>query len=186
MHRVIQSGELPPSPGGTVTFEGEPYGSGVSFFHVNNEPGKGPDLHKHPYSETWIVRSGRVRIIADGEEIEAGPGDIVVVSPETPHRFKNIGSGPLEIICIHASSRIIQEWVVEPAQESDLPHEIGRPARRALVGAGYVELKQLVEVSEADLIKLHGVGPKAIDRLRRALAANGLSFAGERQADNQL
>jgi hypothetical protein len=41
MYRVIRSGELQPSPGGTITFEGEPYGSGVSCFLVNNEPGAG-------------------------------------------------------------------------------------------------------------------------------------------------
>ena len=83
MHNVIRSGELPPSPGGTVTFEGEPYGSGVSFFLVNNEPGNGPDLHRHPYSETWIIRSGQGLFTADGQDIEAGPGDILVVGPET-------------------------------------------------------------------------------------------------------
>ena len=38
MHSVIRAGELPPSLGGTVTFEGESHGSGVSFFLVNNEP----------------------------------------------------------------------------------------------------------------------------------------------------
>ena len=113
MYTVIRSGEIPASPGGTVKFEGEPYGSDVSFFLVNNEPGAGPDLHRHPYTETWIVRAGRARITADGEEIEAGPGDILVVSAETPHKFKNIGAGRLDIICIHASPRIIQEWVEE-------------------------------------------------------------------------
>ena len=113
MHNVIRSGELPPSPGGTVTFEGKPYGSAVSFFLVNNEPGAGPDLHRHPYSETWIVRSGKARITADGEDLEAGPGDIVVVSPETPHKFKNIGTERLDIVCIHASPRIIQEDLEE-------------------------------------------------------------------------
>ena len=41
MYSVIRSGELQPSPGGAVTFEGDPYGSGVSLFLVNNEPGKG-------------------------------------------------------------------------------------------------------------------------------------------------
>jgi mannose-6-phosphate isomerase-like protein (cupin superfamily) len=111
MHRVIRSGELQPSPGGTVTFEGDGYGSGVSFFLVNCEPGVGPDLHRHPYSETWIVRSGRARITADDEDIEAGPGDIVVVGSETPHKFKNIGTGRLDIICIHSSPRIIQEFL---------------------------------------------------------------------------
>jgi mannose-6-phosphate isomerase-like protein (cupin superfamily) len=110
---VIPTGELQPSPGGTITFEGESYGSGVSFFLVNNEPGKGPDLHKHPYSETWIVRSGKARITADGVDIEAGPGDMMVVSAGTPHKFKNIGNGRLEIICIHASPRIIQDELEE-------------------------------------------------------------------------
>lgn len=98
MHKVIRAGELPPSPGGTVTFEGESYGSAVSFFLVNNQPGAGPDLHKHPYSETWIVRKGKARLTADGVDIEAGPGDIVVVTSETPHQFKNIGTERLDII----------------------------------------------------------------------------------------
>ena len=108
MYRVIRSGEIQPSPSGTVRFEGEPYGSGVSFFLVNNEPGMGPDLHKHPYSETWIVRSGKARFTADDQEIEASPGDIVVVTSETPHKFKNIGTDRLDIICIHASPKMIQ------------------------------------------------------------------------------
>jgi mannose-6-phosphate isomerase-like protein (cupin superfamily) len=108
MHRIIRSGELPPSRGGTVTFEGEPFGSEVSFFLVNNEPGKGPDLHKHPYSETWIIRSGTGRFTADGEELDARPGDIVVVGAETPHKFKNVGTERLDVVCIHASARMIQ------------------------------------------------------------------------------
>ena len=109
MYNVIRSGELRPSAGGTVTFEGYEHGAGVSFFLVNNVPGVGPDLHRHPYSETWIVRSGRARFTADDEEIEVGPGDIVVVGSETPHKFKNVGSEPLDIVCIHASPRMIQE-----------------------------------------------------------------------------
>ena len=56
-----------------MTFEGEPHGSDISVFLVNNLPGEGPDLHKHPYSETWIVRSGAARMTADGNDIEAGP-----------------------------------------------------------------------------------------------------------------
>ena len=109
MHKVIRSGELKPSPGGTVTFEGEPYGSSVSFFLVNNQPGAGPDLHRHPYPETWIVRAGKARFTAGDAEVDVGPGDIAVVDSGTPHRFKNIGTERLDIICIHPSPRIIQE-----------------------------------------------------------------------------
>ena len=109
MYTAIRAEELQPSPGGTITFEGEPFGSAVSFFHVNNQPGEGPDLHRHPYAETWILRSGKARFTADGDELEAGPGDIMVVGANTPHKFKNAGDERLEIICIHASPRIIQE-----------------------------------------------------------------------------
>ena len=108
MHRIIRDGEIPPSPGGTVTFEGEPYGSGVSMFLVHSEPGAGPALHDHPYSETWVVRSGTALFTADGVETEAGPGDIVVVGAHTPHKFKNAGEGRLDIVCIHASPRFVQ------------------------------------------------------------------------------
>ncbi len=108
MYKLIRSGEIPPSAGGTVTFEGREHGSGVSFFLVNNVPGAGPDLHVHPYAETWIMRNGKAVFTADGEDIEAGPGDIVVVGPDTPHKFKNAGDDRLDVICIHASPTFIQ------------------------------------------------------------------------------
>ena len=98
-----------------MRFEGEGHGSEVSFFLVNNQPGDGPDLHRHPYSETWIVRSGKARFTADGQDLEAGPGDILVVGAETPHKFKNIGDGRLDIVCIHASPVMIQEELEETA-----------------------------------------------------------------------
>ncbi len=58
----------------------------------------------------------------------------------------------------------------------NVPPGIGQPATRALLGAGYTSLEQLVNVKESDLISLHGVGPKAIRILRDALEARGLSF----------
>src|SRR5262249_20261154 len=69
MHEVLRASEQERSPGGTLTFEGEEHGSGVSFFLVNSEPGAGPDLHTHPYSETWIVRSGEVAFTAAEQEL---------------------------------------------------------------------------------------------------------------------
>jgi DNA-directed RNA polymerase alpha subunit len=62
--------------------------------------------------------------------------------------------------------------------ESDLPIRLGKPAQRALAAAGYVRLDQLTQVSEAELLQLHGMGPKALEQIRSALAAKGLSFAG--------
>lgn len=56
---------------------------------------------------------------------------------------------------------------------------IGNPARRALEHAGYTSPEQLPALSEKELLKLHGVGPKALGVLRAALAERGLSFRGE-------
>lgn len=61
--------------------------------------------------------------------------------------------------------------------ESDLPRSIGAPAQRALAAAGYTQLAQLTSVGAAELLGLHGVGPKAIQLLRAALVAQGLAFA---------
>jgi uncharacterized protein YdhG (YjbR/CyaY superfamily) len=68
-------------------------------------------------------------------------------------------------------------------QESDLP-KTGQPALRALTGAGIQRLEQLTKFSEKEIMKLHGMGPKALGILRQALAKRGLSFAGEKQKSN--
>jgi hypothetical protein len=62
-------------------------------------------------------------------------------------------------------------------QESDLPKELAQPARRALAAAGIQRLKQLTKFSEGEIKQLHGIGPNALEQLRRALGAKGLSFA---------
>jgi hypothetical protein len=63
------------------------------------------------------------------------------------------------------------------ADPDAIPPGMPQPAVRALEGAGYTRLSQLTRVTEGDLLKLHGVGPKAIRMLREALAAAGMSFA---------
>jgi len=62
---------------------------------------------------------------------------------------------------------------------SGFPPRLAAPAQRALAGAGYTRLEDLAHVSEADLKKLHGMGPKAIGQLRQALADAGLHFAND-------
>ena len=49
----------------------------------------------------------------------------------------------------------------------DLP-KLGAPARRALIGAGYTRLKDLTKAKESEILRLHGMGPKAMRVLRDA------------------
>ncbi|GAA4579652.1 hypothetical protein GCM10023194_05810 [Planotetraspora phitsanulokensis] len=58
---------------------------------------------------------------------------------------------------------------------TDLP-KLSAPARRALAGAGYATLEQLSQATEAEVLKLHGMGPNAMAALRSALDERGLRF----------
>jgi hypothetical protein len=54
------------------------------------------------------------------------------------------------------------------------PMGIGQPVTRALTAAGYARVEQLAGISEAALLHLHGVGPRAIRIIRQALAERDL------------
>lgn len=56
------------------------------------------------------------------------------------------------------------------------PKGIGKPAKSALEEAGYTQLEELALIRVKDLLKLHGVGPKAVGILKKALEEKGLSF----------
>lgn len=58
---------------------------------------------------------------------------------------------------------------------SDLPR-IGRPATNALANVGITTLDQIAAREPAELLALHGVGPKAIRILREALAERGVGW----------
>ncbi|WP_018156414.1 hypothetical protein [Demetria terragena] len=58
----------------------------------------------------------------------------------------------------------------------DLPTAIGRPATRALLGAGITSLDDLTRRTRRQVADLHGVGPKAIRLLEDELVDRGSSF----------
>ncbi|HEX7980962.1 MAG TPA: helix-hairpin-helix domain-containing protein [Gemmatimonadaceae bacterium] len=56
------------------------------------------------------------------------------------------------------------------------PAGVGGPALRALSSAGIRSMADLARWTEANLAKLHGMGPKALGALRSELEASGRSF----------
>jgi mannose-6-phosphate isomerase-like protein (cupin superfamily) len=88
---------------------GEVIGGPVTVLAYGNDtPGQGPKLHVHPYDETFVVIEGRARFFVGEDVIEAGVGEAVLGPAGVPHRFENIGSGRLQTIDIHHSTRWIQ------------------------------------------------------------------------------
>jgi quercetin dioxygenase-like cupin family protein len=107
----INAGNL---PGNEIarTFEGGAHGpASISFFLVHNQPGQGPQLHQHPYDETFIILEGHVLVRVGDETVEGGPGDIVIGPPDTPHGFTNLGPERARLVCIHAAPAMQTQWL---------------------------------------------------------------------------
>ena len=108
MHRVRQD-ELP-FVGSSHQFVGAEHGDvNVSVFLLNAQPGRGPGPHSHPYDEVQFVREGRGLWNVNGQEFEAGAGDILVIKAGEIHSFRCIGDAPLVQVDVHLSPRFIQE-----------------------------------------------------------------------------
>lgn len=61
--------------------------------------------------------------------------------------------------------------------QTELTPRIGQTACRVLALAGYTRYDDLTRASAAELMRIHGVGPKAIRILHEELALRGLAFA---------
>jgi quercetin dioxygenase-like cupin family protein len=81
---------------------------GISAYLVNSPPGKGPPPHHHPYDKVAFVQAGRARWTVNGEDHEAGAGDILVVKAGEIHSFRTVGDEPLVQLDIHLSPHFIQ------------------------------------------------------------------------------
>lgn len=61
------------------------------------------------YDEIQFIQSGRGRWTVNGEEFEAGAGDVLVIKAGEVHGFRCIGDEPLVQLDVHLSPRFIQE-----------------------------------------------------------------------------
>lgn len=93
-------------------YEGADIGSEVSvILEYTDRPGDGPRLHRHPYSETFVIRHGRARFTVAEQVFEAHGGQLLVVPANTPHRFEVLPGGPFVSTNIHANPRFITDWL---------------------------------------------------------------------------
>jgi len=64
--------------------------------------------------------------------------------------------------------------------------KLAAPAQRALQSAGITNLTQLTQVSEEELMQLHGMGKNALSTLQEALKANRLSFREAKKKERAM
>jgi quercetin dioxygenase-like cupin family protein len=69
---------------------------------VEMDAGKATPLHTHPIAESLWVLEGQLRYHIDGDDLELGVGDFVMVPGGTPHAFLVLG-GPARVLTIQPS-----------------------------------------------------------------------------------
>jgi mannose-6-phosphate isomerase-like protein (cupin superfamily) len=86
----------------------------VSLILVHSAPGAGPELHRHPYPEVFVIEAGVATFRVADAEVVAGPGQIVIAPAGEYHGFTNSGRGELRLTAIHAASEFSTEWLARP------------------------------------------------------------------------
>lgn len=93
---------------------GHEHGLPISLILVHSEPGTGPDMHRHPYPEVFVIESGRATFRVDDAELVGGAGQIVIAPANAYHGFTNTGSTELRLTAIHTAPAFDTEWLSEP------------------------------------------------------------------------
>ncbi|MGP4088703.1 cupin domain-containing protein [Streptomyces sp. KR55] len=102
--RKVAFGEVPVNRhrGGTLrTLLGPANVGATSGFmgHARLEPGEYISEHYHPYSEEFVLLlSGRIVMRLNGEDIELGPQEGILVPIGVRHRLENKGTEAAELV----------------------------------------------------------------------------------------
>ena len=110
---TLELGDLAVGPTAAL-FEGHPRaGVDISMFVTRTPPGRTVELHVHPYAETFLLLAGRGRWTRGEDVVELEPEDMIVVPPDTPHGFRNVGDVALLVVSVHERGTLRQTWLGE-------------------------------------------------------------------------
>ncbi len=65
-------------------------GSAIEIFDTKGIPGGGPPPHTHAWEEIYVVLSGEMEVVVDGQTARLRPGDFAHVPANTPHGYTTI------------------------------------------------------------------------------------------------
>lgn len=83
-----------------------PFTTGTTVFPA----GMKAPIHSHNCDEQVTVLEGRAMAEVSGVQTELGPMDTSFIPKDMPHRFLNIGEGPLKILWIYASADVTRTF----------------------------------------------------------------------------
>ena len=102
---------MPGRSGGRQFLGADHGGVPVSLFLVAAPRGSGPDLHRHPYAEIFLVEAGEADFSIDGAHVRATAGDILIAPAGSAHRFTSTGEEELRRTAIQTAATMDTEWL---------------------------------------------------------------------------
>lgn len=109
--------------------------------HADVPPGGGPPpLHRHPPDELFHVIEGQMTVFREGERIDVGPGESVIVDGGVPHTFRNLSDEPGRLLMAFAPGPMMAAFFAQagrPVVAGQPPPEVD-PATEVprVLGAG--------------------------------------------------
>lgn len=73
-------------------------------------PGAGAPMHCHNCGEQVLILEGEAEVEVDGSVDRLGPRDTTYIPAGLPHRFVNVGDGPLTILWIYGATHVTRTF----------------------------------------------------------------------------
>jgi mannose-6-phosphate isomerase-like protein (cupin superfamily) len=73
-------------------------------------PGAGAPMHSHNCGEQVLILEGEAEVEVDGALARLGPRDTTYIPAGLPHRFVNVGAGPLTILWIYGATHVTRTF----------------------------------------------------------------------------
>lgn len=141
------------------------------------------ELYKNNWSESWnTLETSKSKWNALREDLHREYLTLREAVRQAPDLQDEYLLGVMALIPHAAFHLGLLRQMVERVRQADshseggLPAGLAQPALRALAGMGIKRIDQLAAFREAEIKGLHGIGPNALNLLRQALAAQGLTF----------
>ena len=131
--RILAPTITTPDTQRAITFLGADTAGGFAVLDTEGRRGHGFPMHVHRNaSEVFLVLSGTLRVVVDGQAHEAGEGSAAVLPAGLPHGFVIISPTARYLTLHHGPT--FEQFVAAAAGEGD---DIPNPARLAAIAADH-------------------------------------------------
>ena len=99
-HGDVSEREMRPGIRGKFLANKELGATGVSLLLNTADAGAAVPLHRHTVEEAVMMFEGRIWVRVADREYEIGPGETVIIPPDTPHAWGNAGPATARMLWV--------------------------------------------------------------------------------------